>query len=108
MTRIYVTQDAEGRAMWTDVAWGYNGYIARAVAAGERSYAGAAGGRLKRAAQRIADVLRRNLRVATPERVGAALALMMRLTLAPNADAKGACFCSITGEISSRPLGSVA
>jgi hypothetical protein len=78
MTRIYVTQDAEGRAMWTDVAWGYNAYLARAIAAGERSYAGAAGGRLKRAAQRIADVLRRNLRIATPERVGAALALMMQ------------------------------
>lgn len=78
MTRIYVTQDAEGRSMWTDVAWGYNGYIARAIAAGERSYSGAAGGRVKRAAQRIADVLRRNLRIATPERVGAALALMMQ------------------------------
>lgn len=78
MTKRYVTQDPEVAALWTDVEWGYTGHVARSIVAGERSVSGSAGERLKKAARRLVDVFRRKMRVASPERVGASLALVMQ------------------------------
>lgn len=78
MTKRYVTQDPEVAALWTDVEWGYTGHVARSIVAGERSISGAAGERLKKVAKRLTDNFRRKLQVATPERVGASLALIMQ------------------------------
>jgi len=78
MTRRYVTQDPDVAALWKDVEWGYTGHVARSIAAGERSVSGAAGERLKRVARRLVDVFRRKMRVTSPERVGASLALVMQ------------------------------
>ena len=78
MTRRYVTQDPEVAALWTDVEWGYMGEVARSIAAGERSVAGAMGERLKKTARRLVDVFRRKLQVASPERVGASLTIIMQ------------------------------
>ena len=78
MTKRYVTQDPEVAALWTDVEWGYAGHVARSIVAGERSVSGAAGERLKKAGRRLVDIFRRRLQVASPERVGASLALVMQ------------------------------
>jgi len=78
MTKRYVTQDPEVAALWTDVEWGYAGHVARSIVAGERSVSGAAGERLKKAGRRLIDIFRRRLQVASPERVGASLALVMQ------------------------------
>jgi hypothetical protein len=78
MTKRYVTQDPEVAAIWTDVEWGYMGYVARSIVAGERSVSGAMGERLKRTARRLIDLFRRKLQVASPERVGASLTLVMQ------------------------------
>ena len=78
MTKRYVTQDPEVAMLWTDVEWGYMGYVARSIVAGERSVSGSAGERLKKIAQRLVDMFRRNLHIASPERVGASLALIMQ------------------------------
>lgn len=78
MTKRYVTQDPEVAALWTDVEWGYMGYVARSIVAGERSVSGSAGERLKKTAQRLVDMFRRKLHIASPERVGASLALIMQ------------------------------
>ncbi|MBX3488609.1 hypothetical protein [Parvibaculum sp.] len=78
MTKRYVTQDPEVAALWTDVEWDYTGHVARSIAAGERSVSGAAGERLKKTAQRLVDMFRRKLQIASPERVGASLALIMQ------------------------------
>lgn len=78
MTRRYVTQDPEAAALWTDVEWGYMGHVARSIAAGERSVSGGAGERLKKAAHRLLDGLRRKLQVTSPDRAGASLALIMQ------------------------------
>lgn len=78
MTRRYVTQDPEVAALWTDVEWGYMGHVARSIAAGERSVSGAAGTRLKKLAYRLLDLFRRKLQVISPDRVGAALKLVMQ------------------------------
>ncbi len=78
MTRRYVTQDPEVAALWTDVEWGYMGEIARSIAAGERSVAGAMGERLKTTARRLVDLFRRKLQVASPERIGASMTMMMQ------------------------------
>ena len=78
MTRRYVTQDPEAASLWTDVEWGYTGHYARTIVAGERSVSGARGEKLKKAAQRIIDQFRRKLRVATVDRVGASLALVIQ------------------------------
>lgn len=77
MTRRYITQDPEVASLWNDVEWGYTGDIARSIVAGERSVSGAAGERLKKIAQRLIDMFRRKSLVASPERVGASLALIM-------------------------------
>lgn len=77
MTRRYVTQDPEVAALWNDVEWGYTRDLARSIVAGERSISGAAGERLKKIAQRLIDMFRRKSLVASPERVGASLALIM-------------------------------
>lgn len=77
MTRRYVTQDPEVAAIWTDVEWGYTGDVARSIVAGERSVSGAAGERLKKIARRLVDMFRQKFLVASPERVGASLALIM-------------------------------
>ena len=78
MTKRYVTQDPEVAALWTDVEWGYMGHVARSIAAGERSVSGAIGDRLKRAARRLVDMFRRKLQIASPERIGASLTLIMQ------------------------------
>ena len=78
MTRRYVTQDPEAAALWTDVEWGYMGHVARSITAGERSVSGGAGERLKKAAHRLLDGLRRKLQVTSPDRAGASLALIMQ------------------------------
>lgn len=78
MTKRYVTQDPEVAALWTDVEWGYMGHVARSIAAGERSVSGAMGDRLKRAARRLMDMFRRKLQIASPERIGASLTLIMQ------------------------------
>jgi hypothetical protein len=78
MTRRYVTQDPEVAALWTDVEWGYMGDVARSIVSGERSVSGAAGERLKKTAKRLIDIFRRKLQIATPERVGASLTLIMQ------------------------------
>lgn len=78
MTRRYVTQDPEVAALWTDVEWGYMGQIARSIAAGERSVAGAMGERLKKTARRLVDLFRRKLQVASPDRIGASMAIIMQ------------------------------
>lgn len=78
MTKRYVTQDPEVAALWTDVEWGYMGHVARSIVAGERSVSGAMGDRLKRAAHRLVDMFRRKLQIASPERIGASLALIMQ------------------------------
>ncbi|WP_449410167.1 hypothetical protein [Methylobacterium komagatae] len=78
MTKRYVTQDPEVAALWTDVEWGYMGHVARSIVAGERSVSGAAGERLKKTARRLIDVFRRKLQIASPERVGASLTLIMQ------------------------------
>ena len=78
MTKRYVTQDPEVAALWTDVEWGYMGHVARTIVAGERSIAGAAGERLKKLANRLIDLFRRKLQIASPERVGATLTLIMQ------------------------------
>lgn len=78
MTRRYVTRDRAAAAIWTDVQWGYMGHVARSIAAGERSVSGAAGARLKKAAKRILDTLRRRLTVVSPERAGASLTMLMQ------------------------------
>lgn len=78
MTRRYVTQDPEAAALWTNVEWGYMGHVARSITAGERSVSGGAGERLKKAAHRLLDGLRRKLQVTSPDRAGASLALIMQ------------------------------
>jgi hypothetical protein len=78
MTRRYVTTDPEVAAIWTDVEWGYTGDVARSIAAGERSVGGAMGDKLKKTALRLRDRFRRTLSVATPDRVGASLKLIMQ------------------------------
>ena len=78
MTRRYVTEDPDVAALWTDTEWGYMGHVARAIVSGERSIAGAAGEHLKKAARRLIDVFRRNLQVATTDRVGATLSVFMQ------------------------------
>lgn len=78
MTRRYISQDPEVASLWTDVEWGYMGHIARSIAAGERSVSGAMGEHLKKAARRLVDVFRRKLQIATPERIGASLTLIMQ------------------------------
>lgn len=78
MTKRYVTQDPEVAAIWTDVEWGYMGHVARSIAAGERSVSGAMGERLKKTARRLVDLFRRKLQVASPERVGTSLTLVMQ------------------------------
>lgn len=78
MTRRYVTQDPEMAALWTDVEWGYMGEIARSIAAGERSVAGAMGQRLKKTARHLIDLFRRKLQVASPDRIGASMAIIMQ------------------------------
>ncbi len=78
MTKRYVTQDPEVAALWTDVEWGYMGHVARSIVAGERSVSGSAGERLKKTARRLIDVFRRKLQIASPERVGASLTLIMQ------------------------------
>lgn len=78
MTKRYVTQDPEAAALWTDVEWGYMGHVARSITAGERSVSGGAGERLKKAAHRLLDGLRRKLQVTSPDRAGASLALIMQ------------------------------
>lgn len=78
MTKRYVTQDPEVAALWTDVEWGYMGHVARTIVAGERTVSGAAGERLKKTAQRLLDMFRRKLQVASVDRVGASLALIMQ------------------------------
>ncbi|MBC7102564.1 MAG: hypothetical protein H5U13_04950 [Parvibaculum sp.] len=78
MTKRYVIQDPEVAAIWTDVEWGYMGYVARSIVAGERSVSGSAGEQLKKTAQRLVDMFRRTLHIASPERVGASLALIMQ------------------------------
>lgn len=86
MTKRYVTQDPEAAALWTDVEWGYMGHVARSITAGERSVSGGAGERLKKAAHRLLDGLRRKLQVTSPDRAGASLALIMQrqgLVLSP-------------------------
>lgn len=78
MTRRYITEDAEVAALWTDTEWRYMGQVARSIVSGERSISGSAGERLKKTAKRLIDVFRRKLQVATPERVGASLTLIMQ------------------------------
>src|SRR5690606_6932104 len=78
MTRRYITEDAEVAALWTDTEWDYMGQVARSIVSGERSISGSAGERLKKTAKRLIDVFRRKLQVATPERVGASLTLIMQ------------------------------
>ena len=78
MTRRYVTQDPEVAALWVDVEWGYMGHIARSIVAGERSVSGAMGDRLKKTAKHLIDLFRRKLMIASPERVGATLKLIMQ------------------------------
>lgn len=78
MTRHYVTEDPDVAALWTDTEWGYMGHVARSIVYGERAIAGAAGERLKKTANRLIDVFRRKLRIATPERVGASLTFLMQ------------------------------
>lgn len=88
MTRHYLTQDPELAALWTDVEWGYQGHIARKIVASGRSVGGAQGARLKKAARRIMDVLRRNVAVVAPERVASALKAFMQregLVITPKA-----------------------
>lgn len=78
MTKHYITEDAEVAALWTDTEWDYMGHVARSIVSGERSISGSAGERLKKTAKRLIDVFRRKLQVATPERVGASLTLIMQ------------------------------
>jgi hypothetical protein len=78
MTRKYVTLDPEVAALWSDVEWGYMGHVARAIVSGQRSVSGGAGTRLKKIAMRLLDVFRRKLQVASPERVGASLTMIMQ------------------------------
>lgn len=78
MTKRYVTRDPEVAAVWNDVEWGYTSDVARSIVAGDRSVSGAAGDRLKKIAQRLVDTFRRKLLVASPERLAASLALVMR------------------------------
>lgn len=78
MTRRYVTEDPEVAALWTDTEWGYESHIARAIVAGERSFSGAAGEKLKKASHLWIDIFRRQLQIATPDRVGASLKLTMQ------------------------------
>ena len=77
MTRHYITQDPEVAALWTDVQWGYVGHVARTIVSGERSVGGTVGSRLKKTAQRLTDMFRRKLQIASVDRVAAALTLMM-------------------------------
>lgn len=99
MTKRYVTQDPEVAALWTDVEWGYMGHVARSIVAGERSVSGAAGERLKKTALRLVDVFRRKLQIASPERVGASLTLIMQrqgIVLTPKPWVT--CSCPRTGD----------
>lgn len=78
MTRRYITEDPEVAALWMDTEWGYMGHVARTIVSGERSISGSIGERLKKTAKRLIDVFRRKVQVATPERLGASLSLIMQ------------------------------
>lgn len=78
MTRRYVTGDPEAKAIFMSYEWGYTGELARSIASGARVPRSGMDKHLANLAKRIADNFRKNLQVVTPERVGAALALLMR------------------------------
>lgn len=78
MTRRYVTKDSEVASLWTDVEWGYVGDVARSIASGERSVAGAMGDRLKKVVERLRGMFDQKLRVVSPERLGSALSMVMQ------------------------------